>query len=176
MLICPDCGFENIEGTDTCEQCEQPLTNLGWRMQSSSVEASLFRDRVAVLPPKRPATVPPDTPVGEVLDKMISESIGCVVIVDDEDGEKVVGIFSERDALMKLNVDAAQLAGRPISEFMTPQPETLELDNKIAFALHKMDLGGYRHVPILKGGKLQGVISVRDILRYLTERIAESAA
>jgi CBS domain-containing protein len=172
MIICPDCGFENIEGIDACEQCQQPLTNLGWRMRNSSVEASLFRDRITALEPKRPATVSPHASVGEVLEKMAGDSIGCVVIVK---GDEVVGIFSERDALLRLGVEAAQLANRPISEFMTPQPETLETDDKIAFALHKMDLGGYRHVPILEGGRLNGIISVRDILRYLTQRIAEAA-
>ena len=48
----------------------------------------------------------------------------------------------------------------------------LKLDDKIAFALHKMNVGGYRHIPILFQGKLVGVISIRDILRYLSERIA----
>jgi CBS domain-containing protein len=172
MIICPDCGFENIEGADTCEQCQQPLSEMSLRMPTSSVEASLFRDRIAALQPRRPATVAPTAPVSEVLEKMAGQSIGCVVVVD---GQSVIGIFSERDALLRLGVDAAQLWERPISEFMTPQPETLEADDKIAFALHKMDLGGYRHVPILKDGRLEGVISVRDILRYLTQRIAETA-
>ncbi|HEY4723449.1 MAG TPA: CBS domain-containing protein, partial [Anaerolineae bacterium] len=74
-----------------------------------------------------------------------------------------------------LNVDAAKFADRPISQFMTPKPITLETNDKIAFALHKMNIGGYRHLPILFGGKLAGVISIRDILRYLTERIAAAA-
>lgn len=173
MIICPDCGFENLEGSDACEQCQQPLTNLGWRMESSSVEASLFRDRIAVLLPRQATAVSPTTPIGDVLEKMAGGSIGCVVVLD---GESVVGIFSERDVLMRLNVEAPQFENRPISEFMTPQPETLEADDKIAFALHKMDLGGFRHVPILNDGKLAGIISVRDILRYLTQRIAESTA
>ena len=55
---------------------------------------------------------------------------------------------------------------------MTQQPVTLDTNDKIAFALHKMNVGGYRHLPILFEGKLAGVISIRDILRYLTERIA----
>jgi CBS domain-containing protein len=87
------------------------------------------------------------------------------------ENDKLVGIFSERDALMKLNVDAAKFLSRPISQFMTADPVTLETNDKIAFALHKMNLGGYRHVPILFHGQLVGVISIRDILRYLTDRI-----
>ena len=51
---------------------------------------------------------------------------------------------------------------------MTPNPETLRVQDKIAFALHRMNVGGFRHVPVTDGGKLAGVISIRDILAYLT--------
>jgi CBS domain-containing protein len=143
---------------------------LSVRVPTSTVEADLLRDRIERLWPKSPMTVRPDTPVGEVLKKMVGQTIGCVMIVDDD--ERLIGIFSERDALMKLNVDAPRLVDRPIAQFMTPHPVTLETSDKIAFALHKMDIGHYRHLPILFRGRLAGVVSIRDILRYLTERIA----
>ncbi len=169
MMICPYCQAENIEGADECGACNQPLAELSIRVPSSSVEADLLRDRIERLWPKSPSAVPPEMPVGQVLKKMVGETIGCVMVVE---GGELVGIFSERDALMKLNVDAAKFMNRPISQFMTPRPVTLETSDKIAFALHKMNVGGYRHLPILFNGKLAGVISIRDILRYLTERIA----
>lgn len=169
MIICPSCEAENIEGADVCEQCNETLTGLSVRVPATTVEADLLRDRIERLWPKSPSTVTPDTTVGEVLAKMVSESIGCVMVVDQG---KLVGIFSERDALMKVNTDAPRVKNKPISQFMTPDPATLETSDKIAFALHKMNVGGYRHVPILFQGKLAGVISIRDILRYLTERIA----
>jgi CBS domain-containing protein len=168
-ILCPYCEAENIEGADECEACGEALTDLSVRVPASSVEADLLRDRIERLWPKSPCTVAPDTPVGDVLQKMVGETIGCVMVVDRG---KLVGIFSERDALMKLNTDAPKMLARPISQFMTPDPVTLETGDKIAFALHKMNVGGYRHVPILFDGKLAGVISIRDILRYLTERIA----
>lgn len=169
MIRCPFCDAENIEGADLCEQCHAPLTDLSVPVPATIVEADLLRDRIERLWPKRPLAVTPDMSVGEVLKKMVGETIGCVLVLK---GEKLVGIFSERDALMKLNTDAPRLMDRPIGEFMTPNPVTLEVSDKIAFALHKMNVGGYRHVPILFDGKLVGVISIRDILRYLTERIA----
>ena len=169
MILCPYCEAENIEGADECDECGESLADLSVRVPASSVEADLLRDRIERLWPKSPSTVSPETPVGEVLKKMVDERIGCVMVVD---GGKLVGIFSERDALMKLNTDAPKFVDRPISQFMTPDPVTLETSDKIAFALHKMNVGGYRHVPILFDGKLAGVISIRDILRYLTERIA----
>ena len=172
MMICPYCQAENIEGADECVDCGESLIDLSVRVPASSVEADLLRDRIERLWPKSPSTVTPDTPVGQVLKKMVGETIGCVMVVDVG---KLVGIFSERDALMKLNVDAAKFMNRPIAQFMTPNPVTLETSDKIAFALQKMNVGGYRHLPILFNGKLAGVISIRDILRYLTERIAAAA-
>jgi CBS domain-containing protein len=170
MVICPYCQAENIEGADECGECNQPLNEMGVRVPATSVEADLMRDRIEKLWPKRPSTVSPETTVAEVLKKMVGETIGCVMVVDA--AGKLVGIFSERDALMKLNVDAAKSFSKPISQFMTQQPVTLETSDKIAYALHKMNLGGYRHLPILFDGQLAGVISIRDILRYLTDRIA----
>lgn len=168
-IICPYCEAEIIEGTDECDACGESLQHLSRRIPASSVEADLLRDRIEQLWPKSPSTVAPDALVGDVLKKMVDERIGCVMIVDKG---KLVGIFSERDALMKINTDAPRLLKRPISQFMTADPVTLETNDRIAFALHKMNVGGYRHMPILFHGKLAGVISIRDILRYLTERIA----
>ncbi len=169
MIICPDCGHENILGADECEDCRQPLSSLSKPVPSSDIERSLLKDSISVLAPATPLTVAPATPIGEVLRTLVDHSIGCVLVVEDD---QVVGIFSERDALMRLNVNANQLLDKPVAQFMTPAPETLETTDKLAFALHKMDLGGYRHVPILTDGKVTGVISIRDILRYLTNHVA----
>jgi CBS domain-containing protein len=169
MILCPYCNAENIEGADACDECDESLTHLSIRVPASTVEADLFRDRIEILSPNSPMKVSSSTPTAEVLKVMVGDGIGCVMVVD---GDELVGIFSERDALMKLNVDAARSMDKPISQFMTPRPVTLECGDKIAFALQKMNVGGYRHIPILSDGKLTGVISIRDILRYLTERIA----
>ena len=169
MPFCPYCQAENIEGADSCVECHGSLAELSVRIPATRVEADLLRDRIERLWPKSPSTVTPETPVRHVLQKMVDERIGCVMIVKED---LLVGIFSERDALMKLNTDAPRLMDRPVSQFMTSNPVTLEANDRIAFALQKMDVGGYRHIPILFSGKLVGVISIRDILRYLTERIA----
>jgi CBS domain-containing protein len=59
----------------------------------------------------------------------------------------------------------------PIAEFMTANPETVEADARIAFALHKMDIGGYRHMPVVSEGRVVGVISIRDVLDYITANL-----
>jgi len=168
MILCPYCGAEAIPGADHCDECSHSLTDVGLPEPATRVERGLLKDRIEILNPKSPLAVPPHTPVGEVLRQMAGRSIGCVMVVD---GEQLVGIFSERDVLMRVNVDAAAMASRPIEAVMTRRPETLRLRDRIAFALHRMNVGGYRHIPVLdQEDRLVGVVSIRDILAYLTQR------
>lgn len=174
MICCPFCDFENIEGVDGCEQCGQPLSDLHLPDPQTTIERSLLKDRVATLVPKKPIMVAAETRVAEVLRIMVSERIGCVFIGTED---KVEGVFTEKDAVVRLGADYRQLLSEPISTFMTKDPEGLTADAKISFAVRQMDLGGYRHIPTLDSdGKIVGVISVRDILGYLTRKIKESQA
>lgn len=169
MVDCPFCGSENIDGEDDCQQCGQPLDDAYLTPPHSDVERSLLRDRISVLRPKPAVSVAPSTPLGDVLRLMVQRRIGCVVVAE---GDRPVGIFSERDALRKVNTEAAHLVSRPVSEFMTPNPQTLVADAKIAFAVQRMDLGGYRHLPLVdERGELAGIISARDILRHLNDNL-----
>lgn len=172
MIICPDCGHENIPGADHCDDCGQSLSPLSKPTPSMELELRLTKDRISTLESKPPLAVTPDRSVGEVLSLMVDERIGCVLVCD---GDKLVGVFSERDALMRLGVDVALYRDRPISEFLTPSPVTLECKHKIAFALHKMDLGGYRHIPVTTDGKVTGIISIRDILKYMASHLPVGA-
>ena len=166
MTTCPFCSFTNIEGVDTCEECGQALTGLQTGTSSSSLEKELLSNQISSLNPKPPQVVAPKVSIREVIDMMVENSLGCVLIV--ENGQ-IQGIFTERDAVLKLNTDYQSMLERRVEEFMTPNPQTLTMDAKIAFAIQRMDLGGYRHLPIVDAeGTPIGVISVRDILAYLT--------
>ncbi len=170
MISCPYCSCENIEGVDDCAECGQSLDDMHLTPPRSDLERSLLGDRISALGPKHPVTAAASMPVGEVMRLMVERKIGCVVVVDTD---QPVGIFSERDALRKIDPEAADVAARPVSEFMTPHPQTLVADAKIAFAVQRMDLGGYRHLPVVgERGDLVGIISARDILRYLTDNMA----
>ena len=166
MTTCPFCSFANIEGVDTCEMCGQALTGLHMNASPSRLEVQLLSDQISSLNPKSPHVVAPKASIREVIDIMVEHSIGCVLVV--EDGQ-IQGVFTERDAVLKLNTDYQSMLERPVDEFMTPNPQTLAPDAKIAFAIQRMDQGGYRHLPIVDAqGTPVGVISVRDILAYLT--------
>lgn len=170
MIVCPFCVHENIDGVDFCEACGHSLVDHRVPRPATDVERALLKDAIGVLKMRKPIATSPRTPVREVLRAMIAQGTGCLLVVDD--GGKLVGIFSERDALVKLNTRSTELGDHPVSAFMTRNPQVLELDDKLAFAVQRMDLGGYRHVPIVTSdGSPVGVVSVRDILRYLTDKL-----
>jgi CBS domain-containing protein len=172
MIICPFCEKENIEGADVCDGCEHSLSELHLPVPASAVEQALLLDRIADLKPKTPIVVDAGTTLGDTLATLVEKKIGSVLVVEDG---KLVGIFSERDALMRVGANAAEFKYRPIRELMTPNPRTLIADAKVAFAVRTMDLGGYRHVPIVNAdGVADGVISVRDILRFLADKMAST--
>jgi CBS domain-containing protein len=170
MVYCPYCDQEVIPGVDECEACGQPLTGFHLPVPASPVERALLSDRVAQFQGKAPLYVSPTMPLREVLRLLVDNKVGCVLILQDE---KLVGIFTERDVLLKIGEKAAEFGERPVSDFMTPNVESLPPTAKIAFAVHRMDLGGYRHVPIDNGdGRPTGIFSVRDILYYLARKIS----
>jgi CBS domain-containing protein len=171
MTICPFCGFENIEGADVCGGCSHSLIDVETYTAATEVERSLLLDPLNVLTARVPIVVAPDTPVRDVL---VEREVGCVIVAEQG---AIRGIFSERDALMKLNDQAEALGDEPIRRFMTADPQSLSPTDKVAFAVQRMDLGSYRHVPIVdENGQVNGIISVRDILRYLTAKMHESGA
>jgi len=170
MIYCPYCDAENIEGADLCSSCSLSLRELHLSPPSSNVEKSLLIDRLKALQPKAPIVVPNTMTVAEVLNFLVEKGIGCVFVAD---GNNIVGVFTERDAFMRLDLDSRDYRDKPISEYMTPEPKNLTDEAKVAFAVRMMDQGGYRHILVLdKSGQPSGVTSVRDILRYLSERVA----
>jgi CBS domain-containing protein len=102
---------------------------------------------------------------------LLSKDIGAMLVVDDKG--QLQGIFSERDLLTRVADKYAACQNAPVRDFMTPKPETVTSDDTLAFAVHKMDVGGYRHLPVLTNGKPTGVISARDLLHHITRLCRE---
>jgi CBS domain-containing protein len=85
------------------------------------------------------------------------------------DGKKIVGIFTERDAL-KRGLLAGASPDTPIEKLMTPDPVAVDPDDNLAVAIRLMHEGKYRHLPIVdRNDEYLGIISVRDIVMYLSE-------
>ncbi len=171
-MICPTCGQDNLPGSEECSSCLQDLTQLDRPTAQNRIERSLMEDPVSMLSPKPPVTVGPTTTVAEVVQLMLDRDLGAVLVVDEQ--RRLLGIFSERDLLYKIVGIHEDYAALPVQPFMTPHPETVTATDTLAFALHKMDVGGYRHMPVLYKGLPVGVISVRDMLRHFTRLCKES--
>ncbi len=164
-MICPTCNHDNVPGSAQCENCQHDLTQWDRPRARDRVEQSLMDDRVSALHWRKPVTLSARASVGEAIRTMLAGDIGAVLIVDD--CGKLIGIFSERDLLTKI-AGTADYASLPVSTFMTPRPETVRETDTLAFVLHKLDSGGYRHLPVVKNGLPVGMISVRDVLRHIT--------
>lgn len=170
MVLCPDCGHDNIDGADSCQQCGQPLFESGSRRAESDLERNLLEDRIGRLNVRKPLLASPGEAVGDVMRRLAEAREGYAVVVDSQ--ENILGVFTDRDALMEVNVDIADKASLPVSQFMTANVDTLAIEDRIVFVLHRMDVGGYRHVPILVDGRLAGIVSVRDVLEYLRAHLS----
>jgi CBS domain-containing protein len=167
-MICPSCRHDNIPGVDACEECGQTLTRM--EEPRSAWERAISEQPVRWLAPKTPVTVSSHTSVRVAVDTMVEHCIGCLLI--EEDG-KVAGIFTERDVLNRVLPDRGTL-DEPVSNVMTPTPQTISLDDSIAYAMHEMAVGGYRHLPVADAdGAAAGVISARDLVRFLSTRFAK---
>lgn len=170
-MICPNCGWDNLPGNEDCDNCKHDLTALDRPVGWNRVETSLMEDVVQQLHQQlhlhAPHTVQPNTTIEQAMQVLLQNNIGAVLVVDETG--KLQGILSERDLLKKVAGIEESFASLPVSRFMTPNPETVAYHDHLAFALHKMDVGGYRHLPVVHQGKPVGIISVRDMLRYITK-------
>ncbi|MBX7102667.1 MAG: CBS domain-containing protein [Gemmataceae bacterium] len=136
------------------------------------MESSLLADRVGALKPRRPVTVSITANMRDTVALMIDEKVGAVLVVD-ADG-KLTGIFSERDLLTWVaDLPPEKLESHQVSEFMTNAPDTVSPDDTLALALQRMDVGKYRHLPVVEDGRPTGVISVRDLVRHITRLCRE---
>jgi CBS domain-containing protein len=166
-MICPNCGHDNLPGSEACSSCGQDLSQLDLPVARDRVERSLMEDTVGRLCAVKPICVKPDATLHDALQTMIGGGVGALLIVSD--ANLVVGILTERDLLTKVAGFHSDLDHLRVQQFMKPDPEVLAASDTLAFALHKMDIGGYRHLPVVRDGQPVGVISVRDMLRHIAK-------
>jgi len=115
-------------------------------------------------------TVSPDATVTRAAELMRTKKVSAVLV---KKGKNLVGIFTERD-LVSRAMTAKAFGRSPVKKFMTPAPESLKLSAPVAYALNKMSVGRFRHVPLVKAdGTLAGVVSIRDIIDFIVELCPE---
>jgi len=117
-------------------------------------------------------TVGADMSVADAARILADKRIGAMPVVDDD---RVVGIFSERDILYCLAKEGATALDRQVGELMTVPAITVDPDTSILAALSLMTQRRVRHLPVLAGDRLVGVVSIGDLVKYRIERIEAEA-
>jgi CBS domain-containing protein len=129
------------------------------------ITSSQLRDSVSVLGPSAPISLDIESTVADAIRMMKEHRIGCVLIIKEDE---LVGIFSERDVLTKALGRGLDHSQTNIAEVMTHEPECLHREDSVGFALNKMSVGSFRHIPIVDTeNRPVGLISAKDIFRYL---------
>lgn len=105
-------------------------------------------------------TVAADATLGEAASAMAERGVGAVVVLE---GESIAAILTERDVMKA--VAAGKDGSAPVTEWMTRHPDTIEPADTTDHAASLMIHGGFRHLPVVDGGKLVGIVSIRDLMR-----------
>ena len=108
-------------------------------------------------------TTQPHRTLKEVVDLLADRGVGAVVVSDAS--LSVLGILSERDVVRVIAKQGASALQDPVSRYMTPKVITVKSDDTIEHVMQTMTAGRFRHVPVVDGGRLIGIISIGDVVK-----------
>ncbi len=143
-------------------------------VRQRNVGRQILESRISDVKLLEAVTLPVRSTVASAIALMKKRKVGAVMVVEKRKGAmRLAGIFSERDLLTKC-IGKPGFGRIPISKVMTANPEVLEGKDSLAYALNKMSVGRFRHIPIVDGnGKPTGMLSIRDVVDYVVELIPE---
>jgi CBS domain-containing protein len=120
-----------------------------------------------------PIIVGPDATVARAVEIMRKKRVSAVMVVDKKAPRKLIGVFTERDFLENA-LTTRGFAKVPVRKVMHRGPETLRPRDPVAYALNKMAVGRFRHVPLVDDrGVPVGMVSVRDVIDFIVELCPE---
>jgi CBS domain-containing protein len=166
-MLCPVCRVDNFEGEDSCANCGADLSASDVPEPATDYADHTLGAQLEALGIGEPVIVAPDLPVAAAIRRMHDEGVDCLLVCE---ADRLLGIFTERDAVLRA-------AGRRLSAFdvrdvMTPDPVALRSDDTLAVAIHKMAIGGFRHIPVIDGERPLGVVAARDVFRHIATSLA----
>jgi CBS domain-containing protein len=139
--------------------------------ETTAVQDKLIQDTIASLTPKAPIEVDAATSLAKAIRQLNAHNIGCLLITDDDD--RLQGIFTERDVLMRVAGLVEDLSSAKVADYMTAGPISVSGDLPIAQALHLMSVNGFRHLPLVDDeNRPVGIVSFRDVVHHLTESMS----
>jgi CBS domain-containing protein len=166
VIRCPTCGHDNFAGEDSCEACGADLRALDVPQDASDFHDALLGEHLDALGIERPPTVVVGTSARAAIARMKDDGLECLLAVD---GDRLRGIVTYQDAILKLH--GRSMEGMVVDDLMTPDPVVLRHDDTTAVALHKMAVGGFRHIPIVDDDRLVGLVEARNLFGHLLDVI-----
>ena len=130
-------------------------------------EAIKIQDSISTMYLEKPLIIDLGTSLRHVLDTMQNSKRNCVLTLNNE---KLGGILTERDILLKVTGKGYDLDLTTIDEFITHNPDSVTPEDPLAYALNKMYIGGYRNVPVVNDELYPiGIISITDIIATIAD-------
>ena len=118
-------------------------------------------------------TIEADASVRDAVAILAERRIGALPVVR---GGEVAGIMSERDVIYCLQSDGAPVLDWPVEQIMTAPAITVERDQQVMSALSLMTRRRIRHLPVVEGGRIIGIVSIGDLVKYRMDKIEQEAA
>jgi CBS domain-containing protein len=135
--------------------------------RATTLGSAILTQPISDLKLRLPVLVRRDLSTREAVRRMVRGRVGCVLIHEDD---RLIGIFTERDVLTKVVGKGIDADKTPVGDVMTPDPEALSPDMGISYALNRMSIGGFRHVPLVdEKGRPVGVVAMRNIVDYIVD-------
>lgn len=137
---------------------------------ATSLAKWLRRDKVSSLRLRDVCRVSPRDSIEQAVRTMVGCRTGFALVMDGDNGAaRLIGIFTERDFVNRV-VAAGVDVSTPVEKVMTPGPKVVRASGTVQSAVEMMESGGYRHLPVVgEQGEPVGVLSVKDVVRYLVE-------
>jgi CBS domain-containing protein len=167
-MRCPYCTHDNVPGVDLCAECGGELAGLDIPEAQGGFTGELMTGSIGDLDLVSPLTIGPEATVAEAVELLRQQRHGCVLVTE---GEELVGMFTERDLLLRVLRPRRDPSAVRVGDVMTTELFVLEPGDPPAYAIHRMVSQGFRHLPVVEGRRLLGFVSVRNILRYVHEEV-----
>jgi CBS domain-containing protein len=137
------------------------------------IRGALLGDTIRILGPDEPVVVAGTVSVKEAVDRMMRHRRAAVLVVDG--AGRLAGIFTERDVLTRVVAVGRDPDTTPVAAVMTAEPEALSMSDRVAFAVNRMAVAGYRTIPLVDADRRPvGVVTVSHFIRWMADLFPEA--
>jgi CBS domain-containing protein len=137
------------------------------------IRGALLGDTIRTLDPDEPITAAATLSVKEAVGRMMAGRRAAVLVVDGQG--RLAGIFTERDVLTRVVAHGLDPERTPLAQVMTPDPEALAVGDRVAYAVNRMSVAGYRTIPLVDAERRPvGVVTVSHFIKWMADLFPEA--